>query len=64
MNIQPYDRVTNGRRTGIVMAIRGGLAMVSFPPTKPVPPEWTELMRSIELEPLAELRPTTLPRAA
>jgi hypothetical protein len=56
MKISVYDRVTDGRRTGIVMAIQGGLATVSWPPRKRVPKAWENLMRSIETVPLMDLR--------
>jgi hypothetical protein len=57
MNIQPYDLVTDGRRTGIVMAIYGAIATVSWEPKqKNLPTSWAMLMRPIETTPLLDLR--------
>lgn len=54
MTIQLYNMVTDGRRTGIVTRIQGGLAEVSYP-TK-VPEAWAHLARSYETVPLMDLR--------
>jgi hypothetical protein len=62
MTIEPYSLVTDGRRTGAVMAMQGGLARVSWEPAKRVPLAWAELMRSIETTPLLDLRTIQPPR--